>query len=164
MKIAITGHRPLKLGGYDMKSPLVLKIRQEIEKILDTYEPEYVITGMALGIDQLLAQIAIEKNIPFIAAIPDTTQPEKWNKEARDFYYGLLRKAVRIMNVTGKSVYKPWHLQIRNEWMVDQLDKPEDRLIAVWDGTPGGTRNTMLYAEDRERTIIRINPKELIIK
>ena len=49
-------------------------------------------------------------------------------------------------------------MQERNEWMVNNCDV----LIAVWDGTSGGTANCVKYAESLQLDIRRINPKELI--
>ena len=69
MKIAITGHRPNKLGNdYDLTSELIQKIKAKLGNILNfhkvnaiTFDRDLIlITGMALGIDTLFAQIAIE--------------------------------------------------------------------------------------------------------
>lgn len=46
-------------------------------------------------------------------------------------------------------------MQKRNEWMVDNCDI----LIAVWDKSPGGTKNCVDYAESKKKQIIYINPK-----
>ena len=43
--------------------------------------------------------------------------------------------------------------QIRNRWMVDHAV----RLIAVYNGTPGGTRNTLAYAQ-KKSIALRIIP------
>ena len=50
--------------------------------------------------------------------------------------------------------YKPWLMQKRNEYMVDLADK----VIAVWDGSKGGTGNCVRYAEKCGKEIIRIVP------
>jgi uncharacterized phage-like protein YoqJ len=44
-------------------------------------------------------------------------------------------------------------MQIRNEWMVDRCDK----LIAVWDGSKGGTGNCVDYAKSVNKDIFRID-------
>ena len=66
MKIAITGHRPNKLGNdYNLVSPLIERIDMAICAILLKQDELYpigsieLITGMALGIDTLFAKIAI---------------------------------------------------------------------------------------------------------
>ena len=45
-------------------------------------------------------------------------------------------------------------MQKRNEYMVDLAD----RVIAVWDGSKGGTANCVKYAEKVGKEIIRIEP------
>ena len=45
-------------------------------------------------------------------------------------------------------------MQTRNEWMVNHCDK----LIAVWNGSDGGTGNCVNYAKSINKEIIYINP------
>ena len=45
-------------------------------------------------------------------------------------------------------------MQKRNRYMVDN----SDIVIAVWDGTPGGTENTVRYAEKLGRKILSFEP------
>lgn len=47
-----------------------------------------------------------------------------------------------------------WLMQKRNEYMVDLAD----RVIAVWDGSKGGTANCIKYAEKVGKEIIKIKP------
>lgn len=168
MKIAITGHRPNKLDNdYDLNSSLIQKIKYKIysvlidKKVLSDHKLMYcgdgkdaLITGMALGIDTLFAKIAVNNGIPFIAAIPDQSQSNRWSKKSKLVYYDLLKKASKIVNVSGEILFKMEHLQQRNEWMVDNCDL----LIAVWDGTPGGTANCVEYAKEKNREIVYIDP------
>jgi len=48
-------------------------------------------------------------------------------------------------------------MQKRNEWMVDH----SDYVIAVWDGSKGGTGNCVKYAIKQEKEILQLNPKTL---
>jgi uncharacterized phage-like protein YoqJ len=166
MKIAITGHRPNKLGNdYDLTSPLILQIKQAISKILGELHLKYsgditLITGMALGIDTLFAKMAIENDTPFIAAIPCYGQAAVWPKRSQDIWRDLLNKASEIINVSGQIGYKSEYMQQRNIWMVDNCDL----LIAVWDGTPGGTANCVKYAISKNKPWIHINPKTMEVK
>ena len=43
----------------------------------------------------------------------------------------------------------------RNLWMTEHAS----RLIAVFDGSAGGTANTVRYAEERGLTVVRIHPQ-----
>lgn len=48
-------------------------------------------------------------------------------------------------------------MQKRNEYMTDN----SDIVIAVWDGSKGGTANCVRYAKKLNKEIIVINPKEI---
>ena len=45
-------------------------------------------------------------------------------------------------------------MQIRNRYMVDH----STYVLAVWDGTPGGTGSTVEYALRKERKVLHIAP------
>lgn len=144
MNIAVTGHRPQKLGGYDEKT--WDKLVMFAAYTLSTLKPSYVYTGMALGWDQAVAQAAVDLDIPFCAAIPFCGQEMKWTNYAQEYYMKLLNQAAHI-EVVCRDGYHPAKMQIRNEWMVDQLEHAQDKLVALWDGSPGGTANCVRYAE-----------------
>ena len=46
--------------------------------------------------------------------------------------------------------------QQRNEWMVDH----SSRLIAIYNGSPGGTRNTIEYAKRKKLEIAIFDPND----
>ena len=153
MIVAFTGHRPDKLGGYILPNPTYSYVCQEIEKALLEIKPEKVISGMALGVDQWAANIAHKLGIPFIAAIPFAGQERMWPAASKSIYNKLIKLASEVVIVCDGG-YSPAKMQIRNEWMVDRCDQ----LIAVWDGTKGGTGNCVEYAGKVSRQIYRINP------
>jgi uncharacterized phage-like protein YoqJ len=159
MRIAITGHRPNKLGNdYDLVSPLINRIRILLNEVILNYQPTEIISGMALGIDTLWAQLAIENSIPLVAAIPFKGQESMWPQKSQKVYNYLLSKAKEIV-IVNEGGYSPSKMQIRNEWMVDNCNL----LIAVWDETSGGTANCVNYAKSVKQEIIYINPKKLIL-
>jgi uncharacterized phage-like protein YoqJ len=155
MIVAFTGHRPDKLGGYKLPNDTYIRVCQKIDAALREIKPEKVITGMALGIDQWAAMIAHKLSIPYLAAIPFEGQEKAW-PEASQKIFRLLRKLASEEVIVSPGGYSPHKMQVRNEWMVDHCDV----LIAVWDGTSGGTANCVAYAESVGKTIIRINPKD----
>ncbi len=160
MRVAITGHRPSKLGNdYTGTSPLMIKLTTQLLELMLGIKPTQLITGMALGVDQLWARLAIQNNIPFIAAVPCWGQYDPWTLQQKHRYADLISHPLCHMHIVTPGPYTHKCMQIRNEWMVDRCDK----LIAVWDGTPGGTANCYNYAITKlhKDHIIRINPKEL---
>ena len=157
MKIAITGHRPGKLGNdYDLTSPWINRIYRQLTKIVKKYRPDTIITGMALGIDTLWAKVGIDNSCDIIAAIPFEGQESVWPKKSQDRYHYILNHELVTSFMVSEGRYSPDKMQIRNEWMVDNADK----LMAVWDGSSGGTKNCIEYAQKTigDTNIIRINP------
>ena len=155
MIICFTGHRPDKLGGYNLPNPTYIKVCQKIEAALQELNPDKAISGMALGVDQWAAAICIKLGIPFTAAIPFAGQEAIWPAASKKTFAKLLSKAADqvIVSEGGYSAHK---LQIRNEWMVDH----SDLVIAIWDGSKGGTGNCVDYATRVGKKIHRINPND----
>lgn len=139
-----SGHRPDKLGGYlnwpTTKAGLLAFARHQLRALGVTR----VISGMAQGWDQVLAVAAITEGIPFTAAIPCRGFELRWPVETRFKYASILLRADHT-HVVCDGDFAIWKLQKRNEWMVDQCGK----VLALWDGSPGGTLNCIKYANKR---------------
>ena len=154
MVVAFTGHRPNKLGGYRTPNPIYNWVTWCIQEQLEELKPTLVISGMALGVDQWAAQIAHDMGIPFLAAIPFQGQEKAWPAHSQAAFKNLLLKSCEIV-VVSPGEYTPYKMRVRNAYMVDRCDS----LIAVWDGTPGGTGNCVEYAEACGKQIVRIKPR-----
>ncbi len=157
MRVAATGHRPDKIGGYDWYAPQRLWIRDQIKHALVDLKATHGISGMALGVDQDFAYACIELSIPFTAAVPFVGQESSWPKHSQDWFDWLLERADEVIIVSSGG-YDAYKMQVRNEWMVDHCDV----LLAVWDGTKGGTFNCLSYAKhpNVNRTIRPIDPRD----
>lgn len=155
VKVAATGHRPDKLwNDYDLISPGIAAIKKDIIVQLSEIHPSHLISGMALGVDTLFALIAMEMDIPLIAALPFRGQESKWPQKSQILYNQILNWKKTEVHVVCDGGYAPWKMQKRNEWMVDNCE----HLIAVWDGTDGGTHNCVRYAKKVKKPVIRFNP------
>jgi uncharacterized phage-like protein YoqJ len=151
--LAITGHRPNKLGGYILPNPVSNEVMLKLADSLQTIRPTLVLTGMALGVDQWVAQLCAEMNIPFDAVIAFQGYEEKWPKNSQRTYYHLLSKA-RHKWILDPGPYRPSLMHHRNHWMVDK----SEGLLAVWDGLPGsGTAACIEYAFSVNRPVCKIN-------
>ena len=144
MIIAAAGHRPDKLGGYS--SVVENKLHLLAQKYLGETKPDFVISGMALGWDQAVAAAAALAGISFIAAVPFEGQERKWPARSQSIYRSLLAKAARI-DIISPGPWTRDAFQRRNEWMVDHCD----RIVALWNGSVGGTGNCLVYAKFREK-------------
>ena len=154
--LAFTGHRPNKLGGYDYHNPLNKLVERAMEKAIEEINPTKIISGMALGVDQLAANLAQMNSIPWIAAVPFRGQELAWPKQSQTLYHRLLETASEVV-IVSEGDYSPQKMQVRNQWMVDH----SNILLAVWDKSAGGTANCIRYAEAQGKPIRFINPREL---
>lgn len=146
MKICVTGHRPDKLFGYNFNNDQWDYMKLVFQEILIKKGCTDAWTGMALGTDTIFALAVLElKNagypIKLHCAIPCKNQFSKWRKADVDRYKQILKCADSIYYVSMES-YKPYLMQKRNIFMVDEVDE----VFAVWDGTDGGTANCIKYA------------------
>lgn len=179
--VAFTGHRPQKIGGYNRRHPLRMAVRaamraELVSIISSTDEEVVVISGGALGVDTDAASIAhFDLGLRFMVAAPCQKHWAKWPRASQEAYQVMCSHAspelAMTLNTTGlfrrdgvlyihNGPYNYVCMQQRNEWMVDHSDV----LVAVWDGTVGGTANCVTYAEGTDIKIRRINPTTLINK
>ncbi len=137
--LAGTGHRPDKLSGYSKHAQgFVTGVCLEF---LRTIRPTAVISGMALGFDQALAQAAVNLKLPLIAAIPFKGQESRWYYKDQQQFQKLLDKAAKVVYVC-EGGYAAYKMQARNQWMIDHCDV----LLALWNGSAGGTGNCIKAA------------------
>ena len=143
-RVCFTGHRPDKISDESV-------VRSHLESAIDKAISNGFVTfisGMCPGVDIIAAEIVLDRrksnpDIHLIAAMPYPRFAFNWDGWGERVHY-VLSQADLIKNVsnsyTGRSVF-----QKRNIWMVDH----SSRIIAYWNGTPGGTRNTVEYAKGR---------------
>lgn len=157
MIIAATGHRPDKLlKDYNMTGPLSNWISQKFDEVFEEYSPELCISGMALGVDMIFAVSALYRSIPVTAAIPFKGQESMWPDKSKELYNKILSHRLVEKVYVCDPGYSAYKMSKRNEYMVDACDV----LVAVWDGTSGGTGNCVKYARKVGKEIIHINPND----
>jgi uncharacterized phage-like protein YoqJ len=144
-----------------------------------TRENEFhFISGGALGVDQFAFDVVNEikystlklNNVKIIneIAVPFKDQPNAWlNQVDKSRYNRQIGTADIVTYVdtidgyiktdTPQGKYTPYKMQLRNQYMCDNADI----IIAVWDGSKGGTKNCVDYAKKWDKKLIIINPKEI---
>jgi len=139
-KISFTGHRPQKLSPTLYRS----QIHQFLSQQLVLHPDLLVISGGALGVDQVAAEISLDLGIPFVFILPfpADTLSARWSSSARNHLTSLISRAVHTYIV--QRSFSMGGYQRRNEIMVDHCDL----LCAVYDGSTGGTANCIRYAQD----------------
>lgn len=156
-----TGHRPEKLPWGDNEQDI--RCIELKKKIYDTVEAVYrsgirhYICGMAMGCDIFFAEAVItlrdeHPDITLEAAIPCETQAQNWPEKDRNRYYYIASQCDYETLLQHK--YTADCMLKRNRYMVDN----SSILIAVYDGSFGGTMYTVNYAQKQGLEIIRITP------
>lgn len=155
--MAATGHRPDKLNNeWSMRGPMSTWIQENMELVCYLWNVDEGLSGMALGWDMHWALVLIRLGIPLTCAVPFKGQEVRWPRDSQKMYNDILAKATNIVYVCEPG-YAAWKMQKRNVWMVTE----SDALLAGWDGSEGGTFNCYRFAaEEGDREIIRINPKD----
>ena len=142
LTLCATGHRPDKLGGYSFELQDRLNVLAENYIHSNRARITLGISGMALGWDQAWAQALTNLGIPWVAAVPFRGQENTWPRASQLEYGRLLSKAAEVV-IVSPGEYHPSLMQVRNEWMV----KRSQGVIALWDGSKGGTANCIRYAQ-----------------
>ena len=144
-RCCFTGHRPEKLirSEIEIKAALREEIKQAIQDGLTVF-----ITGMARGVDLWAAEIVLDlrkrnQAIKLICAIPHEGFEARWSANWKHLYHHVLDNADLVRVIT--SGYHTGVYQVRNEWMVNR----SARVIAVFNGQPSGTKNTIDYAKNQ---------------
>lgn len=179
---AFTGHRPSKLPGkYNWKHSanieLGLAIREQVEKLVERGVDRFICGG-ALGVDQMAFAVCQKlkqtkyDHLYLILAMPFLHQDANWpNQQDRTRLLQQRESANEVVLVdklghwkyrvdTAPDIYHPEKMQRRNEYMIDH----SAFLVAVWDGTHGGTGNCVRYAQRNmlgNMELISIEPNTL---
>lgn len=144
-RCAFTGHRPEKVVGSEGR--IIVELRKEILKAVDDGYRVFL-TGMSRGVDLWAADIVIElrrynKDLKLMCVIPFEGMEKRWTVDWRK-HYNLVRKQADWVQVMSDR-YSPDAYQKRNQWLVNH----SSRLIAVFNGEPSGTGNTIQYAQEQ---------------
>ena len=160
---AFTGHRENKLpwrGNED--DPRCLRLKQLIADAVEAvYQGgvRHYICGMANGCDfyfaeAVLALRAEHPDVTLEAAIPCEGQSARWSAAQRRRYDRIARECDYFTVIA--QAYTPDCMLRRNRYMADSASV----LIAAYNGSPGGTRSTLLYAIRQGLQIIELPVEE----
>lgn len=156
---AFTGHREGKLPWRgDEGDPRCAALKRCIYDAVEAVYRDgavHFICGMATGCDMYFGEAVLllraeHPEVTLEAAVPYERQPEKWSAALRR-RYGRLVTECDYQTVISKA-YTDDCMMRRNRYMVDS----SAYLIAAYNGMPGGTRATLLYAMRRGLRIIQL--------
>ena len=164
--VAVAGHRPPELGGFD-ENPVAARVRRRLREVLAAkavLHPDLaVLTGLGLGAEQLGAEAAAEAGIPYVAVLPFPDPDSKWPASSRARYRTLLEGAAGhvVLDPTAPATRQRAGAALgrRDAWLArnaaeaivvwDGEDRDVGRLGAVLRGPPGRDRGV------GPRTLIR---------
>ena len=146
-----TGHRKLNAPIEEIKENLYEAITHAI--ILK--DCKRFICGGAIGFDTLAAELVLEaKNIfhslTLEIAVPCENQSESWSQAQKEKYDEIISQADKVTLLSTQ--YTKNCMQKRNEYMVDN----SSLVIAHYDGSAGGTKNTFEYAKKHNKEIVLV--------
>lgn len=150
--VCFTGHRPEKLNKPEWMIKLALK-KQIRRAVADGYK--VFISGMARGVDIWAAQIVLAQreggsDIKLVCACPCHDFQCRWEDSWKTQAAEVLDRADHVEYICES--YTRFCFQKRNEWMVDR----SSRIIAAFNGEPGGTKNTVDYANRKGVPVVVI--------
>lgn len=156
-----TGHRPNKLPWlYNEEDRECLKFKQVLaQEILATIEDgyDYFICGGAQGMDTWSAELVLYlrdsfKHIKLEIAVPCQGQESLWPRKTQERYYSILKEADKV-TMCSTEHYRPQLMFLRDMYMVNKAEK----LIALYEGSSGGTAHTIGLASKKGLHIIKFN-------
>lgn len=173
--IALTGHRPNCLGGWDIHTTEYYALQKDLESYirlrLNEYDVVYCHSGLALGADTIWAKAILvvrdeyPEKVKFVAECPMTNQPNNWVNYSDKLYWKHLMETADETHIydedfashnTRNNAIKA--LFARNHGMIDNSD---ELLVLMWSDTvSGGTYGTYTYATKKNKTTVWMNPEK----
>jgi len=152
MKVGITGHQ--NLGEVET----VAWVEKNLKDVVLKYNVHRGFTSLAIGADQLFAQILRDEDIPYTAILPCREIEKTFHTPAHlENYRRLLKHAAAVETL---DFIDPAEIAFfeAGKRVVDLADL----VIAVWNGQPakglGGTGDAVKYALDQKKRVVHINP------
>jgi len=153
-RLIVLGHRPPELGGYDPSNPVASAVRRRLVEVIAglkfVHDDLLVVTGLALGAEQLGAEAAVEAGVPYAAVLAYPDFDAVWPAESRRRYAALRTGAAISVVLSAKKPPSKqaagMALGARNDWLVATADGA----IVVWDRRDA---NIDRYVRDLERRV-----------
>ena len=134
-----------------------------MQEIISEIKITHGYTCLAVGADELFAEVLIQNGIKYTAIIPCKNYETTFQKEAlKDFIFAK-NKATKIIELNNDQPSE----KAFNDAGKTVVDNSEI-LIAVWNGEEakglGGTGDIVQYAQSKNKKIIHLNPLTKIKK
>ena len=149
--VAVGGHRPPALGGFDA-NPVADDVRRRLTEVLaakaQLHDDLVVLTGLGLGAEQLGAEAAAAAGVPYVAVLAFPEPDAPWPAASRGRYRELLAGAadrITIDPVPPATKQRAGAaLGRRDAW----LARNAREAIVVWDRADADVGRTVRAYED----------------
>ncbi len=105
-RLAVFGHRPPELGGWD-PNPVADGVCRTLGEILAAkavLHPDLVVlTGLRLGAEMLAAEAAAEASVPYVAVLPFPDPQRVWSVAMQDRFHALAAAARGVVTLERKQ-------------------------------------------------------------
>ncbi|MDP1818287.1 MAG: RNase H family protein [Acidimicrobiales bacterium] len=149
--VLVSGHRPERLGGYGdtvTATAVRAKVGETLAAMVEVDGPLTVVTGLRLGAEQLGAEAAIDRGLPFVAVLPFPDPDAPWPAAARQRFAELCAAATAVVTLEPRS---PATKQLagaavgrRDAWLAEQVDAA----VVVWDHDDDAVGRSVRSLED----------------
>jgi ribonuclease HI/uncharacterized phage-like protein YoqJ len=149
--VAVVGHKPPELGGYEA-NPVADGLRAKLAEILAAKKQVdsslVVLTGLGLGAEQLAAAAAADAGVPYVAVFPYPDPDSQWPSASRKAFQELLNGAMSTIVLSTKApatkALAGAALRRRDAW----LARHAHEALAVWDGKDAGVGRSVRALQD----------------
>lgn len=151
MRVGITGHQ--RLDDPEAWRWVASVMREELARIAP---PLVAVTSLAIGADQLLARLVLERGGTIHAVLPFANIERSFSPEHLPAYRELAKQAtVEVLDTPGTD---------EDAYLAagQRVVELSDIVLAVWNGKPakgkGGTADVVAYARSLHRSILVLDP------
>lgn len=150
MRIGVTGHQTREGIDWAWVRAITLNELKQIES------PSCALTSLAVGSDQVFAEVALALGIPVLAVLPFADYEACFSGESLERYRELLSRCNVKTLVGGDTTEAGFFLA--GQFIVEKSDV----LLAIWDGEPaaglGGTADVVHHARIKHKSVIHVDP------
>lgn len=144
--VGVTGHRAIPAEAYDyVHAGLTAVLSGESCARRQDRRPLRVFSSLAIGADQIFAEVALDHGARLTAVLPATDYESTFAPHELPRYRGLLRRADACVVLDYAEVCDEAYYAA-GAYIADHCDL----ILAVWDGCParglGGTGDIVDYA------------------
>ncbi len=104
--LAVLGHRPLELGGYN-ENPVSRRVLRQLSDVLAAkreMHPDLVVaSGLGLGAETIGAEAALASNVPYVAVLAFEGLDARWPAPSRRRFAELRQHATQEFVLTGTA-------------------------------------------------------------